>query len=245
MRAFALLLVLANVCFFFWAHYIDVPEAAPRAAALPDSKPAPRLVLAKEREGADEAAPAADELTCISIGPFGAGTDLEKIQKRLQDAGFTSAARTEAGEVFVGYWVSLPSFATRAEAELTLARLHAAGVSDAYILPEAAASNGSSDGPANVLSLGLFSEQARAEARRDAIARLGFQPLVQNRTRGGEVHWLDVTLQEPGQLVDPSLLQPDTGGIVRLETRACPEAKATPEAAGAHSSSQASGKPGH
>ncbi|HEY4341258.1 MAG TPA: hypothetical protein VGM97_15045, partial [Steroidobacteraceae bacterium] len=81
------------------------------------------------------------------------------------------------------------------------------------------------DSTANVLSLGLFSEQARAETRRAEIAKLGFEPVVQNRTHNGEVHWLDVTLQEPGQLVDPTLLQPESGGIVRLETTACPEPK--------------------
>jgi SPOR domain len=230
MRAFALLLILANICFFFWAHYIDVPEAAPLPASVPESKRPPRLLLTKEQplDAANVASSAtsslASELTCISVGPFNAANELEQINKRLQDAGFTTAARSESGEVFAGYWVSLPGLATRADAEQALKKLHAGGVTDAYILPEADAANGS----AIVLSLGLFSEQARAEQRLNAIARLGFQPLLQARTRSGEVHWLDVTLQEPGQLLEPSLLQPDSGGIVRLETRACPAANAEP-----------------
>jgi len=235
MRSFALLLILANICFFFWAHYVDVPEASLATSLAPESKPSPRLMLAKERSGSSEATHIANELSCISVGPFSAGNELEQIQKRLQTAGFSSTPRTETGEVFVGYWVSLPGFATRAEAEQVLARLHTSGVSDAYILPESTSPEGSS----NVLSLGLFSEQARAETRRDEIAKLGFEPIVQNRIRNGEVHWLDVTLQEPGQLVDPSLLQPESGGIVRLETRACPEAPAVASA----NSSQASSKP--
>ena len=221
MRSLALLLILANVCFFFWAHYVDVPEATARIAALPETKQPPRLMLAKERDGAVEAAHITNELSCISVGPFSAGAELEQIQKRLQTAGFDSVARSQTGEVFVGYWVSLPAFATRAEAEQVLARLHAAGVTDAYIMSD----TNVADGTANVLSLGLFSEQARAETRRDEIAKLGFEPVVQNRTRNGEVHWLDVTLQEPGQLVDSTLLQPESGGIVRLETMACPEPK--------------------
>jgi hypothetical protein len=223
MRSFALLLILANVCFFFWAHYIDVPEASVHSAALPTSKQPPLLVLAKERSGKTEAAQITNQLSCISVGPFSAGHELEQIQQRLQTAGFSSSERSESGDVFVGYWVSLPGFATRADAEQALARLHASGVSDAYILPE----SNSAEGATNVLSLGLFSEQARAETRRDEIAKLGFEPTVQNRTRSGEVHWLDVALQEPGQLVDPSLLQPESGGIVRLETRACPEPGST------------------
>jgi cell division protein FtsN len=200
-----------------------VPEAAPIAATLPESRRPPRLMLAKEHElDAAATSSAASSLTsalsCLSIGPFATTGELETIAKRLQDAGFTAAPRTEKGEVFAGYWVSLQGLATRADAEQTLKRLHAAGVTDAYIMPD--------DNPPNVLSLGLFSEPSRAEARRDAIAKLGFEVQVQNRMRNGEVHWLDVSLQEPGQLIDPTLLQPESGGIVRLETTACPAVSA-------------------
>ncbi|MGE0114931.1 MAG: SPOR domain-containing protein [Steroidobacteraceae bacterium] len=224
MRAFALLLILANICFFFWAHYIDVPEAASRAAVMSAGKPPPRLLLAKERQTDADAIAArlTSELSCISVGPLSSATELQQLQARVQDAGFTSNARNEQGEIFAGYWVSLQGFATRADAEQAMSRLRAAGVTDAYILPE--------ENPPNMLSLGVFSEQARAEQRREAIAKLGFQPQVQKRMRSGEVHWLDVTLQEPGQLLDPALLQPESGGIVRLETRACPDAAAVPVA---------------
>lgn len=219
MRALALLLILANVCFFFWAHYIDVPEAAPRTTTEVPAKRPPRLSLAHENQADFNATAArvASELSCISIGPFGATTELEQLQGRLQEAGFTSNARSEQGETFAGYWVS-QGFASRADAQQALASLHAAGVTDAYILPD--------ENPPNVLSLGLFSDQTRAEQRRDAIAKLGFQPQLQTRMRNGQVHWLDVTLQEPGQLIDPALLQPGSGGIVRLQTTACPDSTA-------------------
>lgn len=242
MRAFALLLILANICFFFWSHYIDVPEAAPLAAALPEAKRPPPLLLAKERQAQAGAASSAarsvaNELTCISVGPFGMADEAAQVTRRLQEAGFSTVARTEQGEVFAGYWVSLPALATRADAEQALKRLHAADITDAYILPDDAAGSGTGA----VLSLGLFSDQARAIQRRDAIAKLGFAPTLQNRMRNGEVHWLDVSLQEPGQLIDPSLLQPETGGIVRLETRACPTPPAdNTQKAAAQSSSKSS-----
>jgi SPOR domain len=231
MRAFALLLILVNICFFFWSQYIDVPEASLRTPTMQAGKPPPRLMLAKERQS-DAEAKLTGELSCISIGPFGSATDLDQAQRRLNDAGFTSNARIEQGEIFVGYWVSLPGFATRADAQGALTRLQAAGITDAYILPDSESPGVS----ANVLSLGLFSEQARADARRNAISKLGFEPQMQQRTRHGEVHWLDVTLQEPGQLVDPALLQPASGGIVRLETHACPTS-ATEAMSGSSSSS--------
>jgi hypothetical protein len=88
-------------------------------------------------------------------------------------------------------------------------------VGDAYLLPE--------DSPANVISLGLFSEQANADRRRDEVTKLGFAPIIQSRTRSGEQGWLDVKLKEPGQDVDPALLQPQVGAILRLESKACPK----------------------
>ncbi|MGC3982824.1 MAG: SPOR domain-containing protein [Steroidobacteraceae bacterium] len=229
MRTLALLLILANACFFFWAHYIDVPEARVRATATVSKQP-PRLVLADERRDAAATAlnqRASAELTCVSVGPFNTIDELDKLGDRLQAAGFSSNARSEDGQVFAGYWVNLQGFATRADAQQVLNRLHAAGINDAYILPD--------EVPPNVLSLGLFSEQARAEQRRDAIAKLGFQPQVQTRTKSGETQWLDVMLQEPGQVLDPALLQSESSGIVRLETKPCPAAESTDESAVASS----------
>ncbi len=231
MRALALLLILANVCYFFWAHYVDVPEASPLASAVPDNKRPPRLVLATERPAQDTQQQTISELSCISVGPLASVEELQQLKTRLESAGFTGTPRSEQGEVFVGYWVSLQGFATRADAEQSLKRLATAGISDAYILPDSE--------PAIALSLGLFSDPRRAEQRRDAIAKLGFEPQLQNRTRMGESQWLDVALQEPGQLIDPALLQPETGGIVRLETRACPADSASAAAVSEQSSSQA------
>lgn len=213
MRSFALLLILANVCFLFWSQYIDVqPQSQATVNAAPPQTP--RLLLARERAPATTNAITA-QLTCISIGPFAQPADAEQAQQRLHTAGYDIATRSEAGEVFAGYWVSLPSFAKRADADQTLQRLHAAGINDAYLLAE--------ETPP-VISLGLFNEQSHAERRRDEAAQLGLAPQIQTRTRAAELRWLDVSLKEPGQLIDPALLQPESGGIVRLETRPCPNA---------------------
>lgn len=217
MRVLAFLLIFANVCFWFWAHYVDVPESRPVAATVSPAKQPPRLMLATEQpRDPQQAATLTNHLSCVSVGPFSDDSQMQVVAKRLEKAGFNATPRTTEGEVFAGYWVSLQGFATRADAELALARLHAAGVSDAYVMTE--------DSMPNTLSLGLYSDQSHAQQRRDDIAKLGFAPQLQNRMRHGEVHWLDVALQEPGQLIEPSLLQSEAGGITRLETQACPSA---------------------
>lgn len=218
MRTLALLLILVNVCFLFWTQYIDVQPNSSASSA--PASPSPRLMLA--RESANAQPTAASQLSCISIGPFAQNNDATQVQQRLEQAGYTIAPRTEQGEVFSGYWVSLPGFTKRAEADQALQRLRAGGITDAYLLAE--------ETPP-MISLGLFNEQTHAERRRDDAAKLGFEPQIQTRTRVGDIYWLDVGLKEPGQLIDPALLQQEQSGIVRLETRPCPTASASSSAA--------------
>ncbi len=215
MRTLALLLVLLNVCFLFWAQYIDLPEHS--ASVVPAAEiTARRLQLATERTESS-LTPHKDTalLSCISIGPFVEGNDVADVLKRLQNAGFDTTLRKEQGEVFAGYWVSVPAYNSRVEAEAALAKLHTNGIDDAYLLTEGT--------PPNVISLGLFSEQANADRRHDEAVKLGFEATVQPRTRTGEQSWLDVKLQQPGQQIDPALLQPQVGAILRLETKPCPK----------------------
>lgn len=224
MRALALLLLLANLCFLGWATLIDVPQTSGRV--LPAStNSAPRLSLATERaaqtpavdipatnprsESIDSAQPLRD-LTCISLGPYQDASAAEGVSKSLQGAGFTTRQRVEQGEVWMGYWVSVSDLPSPAAAEEALTHLKAGGIVDAYILPGN-----------TTLSLGVFSELPRAQRRVEEVRRLGLEPVLSDRKREGASHWLDIDLKEPGQVIDPALLQ-SSGTIVRLETRACP-----------------------
>jgi len=216
MRTLALLLLLLNACFLFWAQYIDVDDQVAGSVSTTTEPAAQRLQLATERsQGAILTHRNIALQSCISIGPFAEVNDVSAVQQRLQQAGFTVALRTEHGEVFAGYWVTLPAFTTRLEAETALAKLHTSGVGDAYLLTE--------ETPPNVISLGLFTAQANAERRRDEVAKLGFDPTIQTRNRIGDQGWLDVTLKTPGQDIDPVLLQPQVGAILRLDSKPCPK----------------------
>ena len=72
------------------------------------------------------------------------------------------------------------------------------------------------------MSLGVFSDYQRAQRRFDEVRAIGLTPRIDDRKRAGSVYWIDVDLQEPGQLIDTSLFQNDPGKITRLEMRACP-----------------------
>jgi hypothetical protein len=214
MRTLALLLVLLNVCFLFWAQYIDVDDPNASAGANLATVTTQRLQLATERNQSTIIARKNLALqSCISIGPFAQITDENTVEQKLREAGYAVTTRTERGDVFAGFWVSLPAFSTRLEAETALAKLHTNGIDDAYLLTE--------ETPPNVISLGLFSEQGNAERRRDEVIKLGFTPTIQSRNRTGELGWIDIKLKQPGQDIDPTLLQPQVGAILRLESKAC------------------------
>ena len=70
-----------------------------------------------------------------------------------------------------------------------------------------------------LISLGVFTEVARAGNRLSAARKLGYEATISDRTRRGTVYWVDVLLA-PGQTLDFDALQPP-GRIVRLEQKPC------------------------
>ena len=247
MRTLCLLLILANVLYFTWSQMIDVyvPNLE-RKGAKPVEPPA-RIVLAREMIEANpeersvgpirevlppaveplgaQAAPVAepqtaqlDTLSCTSVGPFADLPQASQAQASLRAAGFEPRQRMEQGEIWAGYWVSVQGLATREAADSALKTLAASGIADVYVMP-------GSD-PPNVLSLGVFSDYQRAQRRVDEVRAIGLTPRIDDRKRAGSVYWIDVDLQEPGQLIDSSIFQSDPRKITRLEMRACPSSAA-------------------
>jgi hypothetical protein len=242
MRTLCLLLVLANVLYFTWSQMIDVNVPSLERNGAPPAEPPTRIVLAREmieanpdergvgpiRDvqppaveplGTDSLASATqtaqlDALSCTSVGPFADLPQAAQAQVSLRNAGFRPRQRMEQGEIWAGYWVSVQGLATREAAEAALKTLAANGIADVYLMP-------GSD-PPNVLSLGVFSDYQRAQRRVDEVRAIGLTPRIDDRKRAGSVFWIDVDLQEPGQIIDSSIFQSDPGKITRLEMRACP-----------------------
>jgi len=247
MRTLCLLLVLANVLYFTWSQMLDVHVGALERKGSPPAEPPARIVLAREMLEANpqersveqirdveppaveplgtqsppapvQAAAMDDTLSCTTIGPFADLPQASRAQASLRGAGFQPRQRMEQGEIWSGYWVSVQGLATREAAESALKALTGSGINDVYLMP-------GSD-PPNVLSLGVFSDYQRAQRRVDEVRALGLTPRIDDRKRAGSVYWIDVELQEPGQIIDSSIFQTDPGKITRLEMRACPASTA-------------------
>src|SRR5688572_3893864 len=245
MRTLCLLLILANVLYLTWSQMIDVQVSGLDRKGSKPVEPPMRIVLAKEMLEANAEEPSVEqirdvqppaveplaretapvpsvavaqeeELSCMSIGPFADLPQAAQAQAALRAADFQPRQRVEQGELWAGYWVSVQGLATREEAESALKMLTGSGISDVYVMP-------GSD-PPNVLSLGVFSDYQRAQRRVGEVRALGLTARIDDRKRPGSVYWIDVDLQEPGQVLDSSIFQSDPRKITRLEMRACPAA---------------------
>jgi hypothetical protein len=233
-KSIVVCLALANALYFLWTHGIaesDEAAVAPaRAATLKLASEAPEaarpaaLGSAESSTGgpADGAHDAGTSglLTsvkrCISVGPFRDVAEAAHAASTLRGGGYDPRQRVADGEVWAGVWVYLPIPANGAASEQLLSKLKGAGIDDALEMP------GPVEG--SVISLGLFSEQKRAQARIAQVHGLGLNPGIADRKRTGNVYWIDIDLKPTDGLLNPSDLQGEAGHITRLEIKACPAA---------------------
>ncbi len=211
MRVIFALLVLANVAWFAWTHWVGRPveDAAPARVE------APQLVLAREAPSSEAAAHPRILPTenCLSLGPFSDLTDAARASTLLRENGLQPRQRAGEGVVWRGYWVSLEQVPDRPSAEGIIERLRRFGIGDAYSMPD--------KGRQITISLGLFTERQRALQRMDEVKALGFEPLMAERERSGTVYWIDVDVEAPAKLPDAALQNGDGGRILRLEIQPC------------------------
>ena len=151
---------------------------------------------------------------CITVGPFRDVSEAAHAAGTLRGGGYDPRQRVADGEVWAGVWVYLPLPASRAAGDQMLGRLKTAGFDDALEMP------GPND--TSVISLGLYSEPKRAQARVVQAQELGFNPAIAERKRTGNVYWIDIDLKPTDRLLNPAELQGEAGRILRPEVKSCP-----------------------
>jgi len=234
LKSIVVCLVLANVGYFLWARGIAKTgegPAAPKATATlklaSEAAEAPRTAGldaggataagSAETPHADGGGPLLTNVKrCISVGPFRDVSETARAAATLRSGGYDPRQRVAEGDVWAGVWVYLPLPAARAAGDQMLAKLKAGGIDDALEMP------GPNDG--SVISLGLYSEPKRAQARVAQAQALGFNPGIADRKRTGNVYWIDIDLKPTDGLLNPADLQGEAGRIVRLEVKGCPAA---------------------
>lgn len=156
----------------------EMGAARPQASPPPVSPP-PAAVAAPD--GAAAVAP-----VCYEIGPFTALADSARAADVLRSRGYAPRLAYAADVVPQRSLVRIDGLPTAADQARVLARLRAAGLADIAALPGERA-----------VSLGLFSEAARARARVRQAAAAGFAPRIVPQYAPDAEHRLEVDLVEP------------------------------------------------
>jgi hypothetical protein len=214
-------LLFANLVYFAWAHWIDVPQAP---AVNPGAKRLPPLKLvelphSQPQGGAEKMAL---NQTCLSVGPFDNLDNSAHAAALLHARGFDTRQRAEQGQMTDGYWVYIGGLKTEADTDHTLETLERNGIKDALVMPETVDAG-------HRVSLGLYSERARADRRVQAVRQTGLKAEVAERKLPGTVYWVDLT-PPPGINTVPLHDLFAQGVSSRVAVQACPPPAAVPPA---------------
>jgi hypothetical protein len=231
MRAFFLLLVLANLAFFAYGHVaregggpesrilqlqvaaekIKLIQAAERAPAGTPRAPGKALPPAPPK--AASAAPAA----CLEWGNF-AGPGLAKAELALAELqlapGQVERAVVDAG----GYWVHIPPLRTKSEADRKVRELRDLGVTEFFVVQDA--------GPwRNAISLGIFRSDEAAQTFLAGLRKRGVRSAIVAR-RENFLKQVAFYVREPSEVTVArlSLIQQDFPES-ELKAGPCPPAE--------------------
>jgi hypothetical protein len=179
---------------------------APGEAQLPLSPKvnAPRLELVNESRPV-----ASGNGSCVTVGPFASTELAARARRTLSDSGYPSTPREVPTREFDGYWVYLESPPTESGERRLLDRLKKGGIADAQAMGELGARR---------ISLGVFSDETRAAAQSERVAKLQLLPQIEAREKEGTAIWLDLALKSDSPPLEG---QKFPAGDAELEFRAC------------------------
>jgi len=160
----------------------EVAEVAGEASGQPPETADEAVSEEPENEPAVDAtgsgqAPA--ESFCLTVGPLPRADDASAVRAQLAAHGYHSRVRTQQIRKPAGYWVYMPAMPAP-QAQQIVSELDAHGLTDHYI------------GKQNYISLGIFSQEAKAERHLARVRQLGFDAVLEQRYRTAEAYWLDV-----------------------------------------------------
>lgn len=211
MKRLLLALVFANVAFFGYTRLVGDTTPPP-----PPAQPIPRLVLL------GETAPAPG--LCRSVGPFLERSVLEQASTWLRSAHYESHERETVVDGPTDYVVTAAA-QTLKQAEQTVMRLKAAGVSDLGVVAPNA------ERPTALIQLGLYTERANADKRVAELRRFAVSATISEQSHRVSAWWLDVPLAARQSSPDAAALTKALGVPDAVSVDACPGTPAAEPAA--------------
>jgi hypothetical protein len=174
LRIVVYVLALGNLGLWAWtAWFAPQPPEAFRFDG-------PGLKLLSEQNLVASPAPA---MRCVRVGPFIDADDPDVAGAILAASSFDSVPVTGEAEIWDGFWVYVGQLADMDAAGESLALIEEADIDDAYVIQST--DNGI------LISLGIYTNLARANALADRVGELGLEATITDRTRLAEVVWLE------------------------------------------------------
>jgi hypothetical protein len=211
MRWIVISLLVINVGVFVYAQFfrVDTKKAEPMPAVVKsNSAAAPtsiRLLIEAKVSAADIQSIAAVPTTqtakrpslCTLVGPFSRLLLAEYFLEKLQALDVSSEIRSIVVISQSGFWLHLLPEKSRKDALRRLSELQTRGI-DSYVIPDGNLANG--------ISLGMFSDQFRAEAMKEAIQEQGYKPKIIDVPREQKELWVFLSEGESEKIGDEKWL---------------------------------------
>jgi hypothetical protein len=232
MRGFFVLLLLSNVLYFSWNFYIsdkpDVDVLAPemlgeRLIMLSELAVNERPPLRKGQleqtplttNGPEKAARTSppNDTRCLTVRNIPDRADVDKLIELLRESGAMQIETGEEAGLRISYWVMLPAFQNRNEANAIATRLAGQQLRDFFVIR--------SGEHENAISLGVFSSLARAQSRQAQISALnvsGIKPEIETMQLPVRSHWVAFRVGADGVSVPEAQLQ----SVGELREADCP-----------------------
>jgi hypothetical protein len=181
-------LLLVNLVYLAWSHWVDAPETPavnealsrlPRLKLLSELPPEQRPTAVTTRTALNETP------GCVSVGPFGDIPTASRVAGILDSKGFALQQRAEETRGSEGFWVFVDGLKNEADADRARVKLENGGIRDALVMP------GGGNASRRV-SLGLFTDRPQAEQRAREVKRMGFKAEVSERKLPKVVYWVEV-----------------------------------------------------
>jgi hypothetical protein len=133
------------------------------------------------------------EPLCTLVGAFKRLLKAEYFVERLLSWGLSAQVKNLVVNSQSGYWLHLPPEKSRKDALRRLSELQSRGI-DSYVIPSGSLANG--------ISLGMFSNQERADAMLVNVSAQGYKPKIVSVPREQKEVWAFLSQGEAAKLSD-------------------------------------------
>jgi len=177
MRTIVLLVLLANVGFFAYHHYLGVSEEAAAQIQLLQISPEKIISVTAETMPGSAApstlAGAPPPAACVEWGALGA-VEAVRADAALAALGLPAGAMLRRVTELDGYWVHMAPLKSKAEIDRKIGELKALDVTEYYVVQDA--------GPwRNAVSLGLYKSEAAANTEMERLRERGVRSAIVTR----------------------------------------------------------------